>query len=87
MKAVARYVDEDGPLPHYLMKAWQCRNWRTLPKSGGLDEQPLFVMSQMEMALYVYDAFRSRANRTDAPEWAEKHPDLAEFCLEVDSWN
>jgi hypothetical protein len=70
-----------------LHKALQCRQWEVLWSAGGLRDQPLTATKQMEVALFAYDAFKSRLvamRNGKAAEWAKQNPELNRFCGEID---
>jgi hypothetical protein len=84
--AAADYAKGYGEPPPDLVMGWRLKQWRALPFSGGLFDQPLQMMSRMEAALNTYDAFSARL-RTKAPEFTEQYPEWALFCAEVDRWD
>jgi len=60
-----------------LQLAFDCRNWDTLPLSGGLYAQPLAEMVRMNHALMIYNVVNSYNERPGtAGDWAEKYPAL-----------
>ncbi len=89
MSAAAEFAQglSDQP-PRALTLAWRCQQWRALPVAGGLFDQPLAVMTEMETALRVHEAFAGRLaaiRAKKAIEWAEAHPHLVRLCAEVES--
>jgi hypothetical protein len=38
-----------------LTKAWECLRWKTLPRAGGYDDQPIGLMNRMNAALTIYE--------------------------------
>lgn len=84
--AAADYAEgkSQSPPPE-LSRAWRCQGWQTLPRAGGLDDQPLALMLLMETAMYTYDAFITRS-RTNPAGWLASYPRLATFCTYVDTW-
>jgi hypothetical protein len=84
---VADYAEEISDQPPPALKlAWRMKRWGQLPKAGGLLEQPLAIMTQVEMALHTFEAFTARKAAESAVQFAETHPSWAEFCYEVDQW-
>ena len=73
--------------PPALVLYWRCERWRTLPRAGGLFDQPLAVMTQMEAAHYTAESFRERASAAKSGkliEWAEANPDKVSYCRRVE---
>ncbi len=73
-----------------MVLAWRCRQWQTLPAAGGLFDQPLAVMNQMEQALYVAETFRERAEAAKnnrLVQWAEQNPEKLSYCRQVEASN
>lgn len=76
--AVADYADDSSrPCPPELQKAWNCARWRTLPRAGGLDDQPIRTMNAMNAALNVHAAMTAyataEASGTMDEKWMEAH--------------
>lgn len=87
--AAAAYGKRQGEPPPALVLAWRCQRWKTLPIAGGLFNQPLTTMTQMEAAQYTADAFEERARaakRGKLIEWCEENPQLLAYCRMVDEW-
>lgn len=85
--AAADYATGENDAPPEMLKlAWQCRRWRALPAPGGLFDQPLAVMVQMDAALNTFEAFAARESAS-AVDFAKHHPDLVEYCQWVESLN
>jgi hypothetical protein len=70
-----------------LVLAWQCRRWGALPAAGGLLEQPLAIMVQMEAALNTFEAFAARERADNAVEFSKRYPHLVQFCQWVEQLN
>jgi len=71
--------------PPLLAKGLLCRQWKALPRPGGIDDQPAWFQS-MTAALNVYEAHSARANAKDSVKFQEDFPELVRMCLEVDEW-
>lgn len=54
-QAVRAFVENDEAMPDELYLALQCEKWNTLPVSGGLLEQPDWLMTAMSIAMSEYD--------------------------------
>ena len=85
MIRVAAHVDDDEPPPEMLSLAWQCKDWQTLPDAGGLFDQSLSVMTEMQTALSTYNAFKVRKNMDQHPvKFVNEHHDLYVFTYQID---
>jgi len=45
----------DAPATYELEVGWLCQRWNTLPKAGGVLDQPAGLLDRMETALLVYE--------------------------------
>lgn len=71
-----------------MVLAWRCQRWKTLPKSGGLFDQPLAVMIQMEVVQYIAETFQERAAAAEAKkliEWSTANPDKLNYCRRIEA--
>ena len=48
--------------PEELQIGFDCLKFRTLPRSGGLRDQPLLLMHRMKTALHVYENVQTYRN-------------------------
>ena len=83
--AAANYAENliESP-PFILTLVWQCEQWKTLPEPGGLLNQPLQLMTEMEVVGSTYKAFRQRAQAKNLVEFSRENPKLVEYCFEID---
>ena len=71
--AAAAYAEGKGPLPLPLMYAFQARKYNTLPEGGGLRDQPLALLTQMDTMYNAFSAFYSFLHRQ--PGWEKDNPE------------
>ena len=57
-------VPQPSP-PSELVLAWHCKEWNSLPYSGGLLDQPAGLMSRLSTLSSIHTAFRT---------WRDKKP-------------
>lgn len=67
-----------------MQLAFDCRRWRTLPRTGALFEQDLATMVRMSTALNVFNSFKAYADRDNIKNFGAKYPETVEFCHAVD---
>ena len=86
LAAAAVGEGKDVPPPPELELAWQIERYGTLPKPGGLEDQPAGLLRRCSIALNVYEAFRSRRaeGSGDWPAWVRTHPQHAKLIAMVD---
>lgn len=90
MRAVADYVDSDGPLPGALRDGWRMERFGA-PFAGGWLSWPLRWVRRVEMALNVYGALTTvgRAmsmyeNDTNAlAKWQRENQRLVDAVAEI----
>ena len=73
--AAADYAEGKGPPPAELELAFLCRQYRCLPRGGGIYDQLAGELERMHLALNVYEAikdFRSQESK-DIGEWIRTH--------------
>lgn len=76
MLAAADAAEGIGSMPAELELALQCKQWKALPKTGGLLDQPLGLMARMSVALNIYSAVQSEQQRgkMTLTEWSRRYP-------------
>jgi len=80
--AAAAYAEGKGPLPLPLRYAFQARKYNALPESGGgLRDQPVALLTQMDAMYNVYTAFYEFLHRQ--PGWEKDHPEKWEIVKEI----
>lgn len=86
MTLSADYADEViDKCPLYLKMAFMCKKWQTLPREGGILDQPLVIMEYMELSLNTFEYFRERLRGMgNVVQWSKENPEMAQFCILVD---
>ena len=54
--------------PKELLLAWQCREWKSLPRTGGILDQPVGLMEMLSYVLRIHDAHKAWRNKTPGKE-------------------
>lgn len=82
IEGTERYVSP----PPELVKAFECLRWNTLPRAGGLQDQPMLLLHRMGIALNAYEnvqAFRTaQRNLTKAEDfgrWSSANARIMKF--------
>lgn len=75
--AAAEFAEDKGLPPDELRLAFRCQQWGTLPRSGGLLDQPAGIVERMTIALNVYNAVKAwrGAAANNAGEFIKNNPD------------
>jgi len=81
--AAADAVDKKGIPPPALKLAWQCLNWNTLPYAGGLRDQPIAMMRDMNTAIAVYNAVSDWRHSKNWVHFQENYPNKWEIVGEI----
>ena len=58
-----------------------------MPRAGGILDQPLWLLEEMETTLTVYDALKARERgfkQSGANEWTKHNKELANYCNALD---
>lgn len=76
LAAAGHAEDNKLPPPPELELARQAVYWSTLPRAGGLLEQPAGLLEKMRQALEVWKAFRAwkEADPLKQAAWKKAHP-------------
>lgn len=73
--------------PRLLAKYLDCLYFRTLPKAGGLDDQPAGLLDRMSYLHQVAEAVRAYEKDGKAPgeqaAWCKKHPQWWKLIKEI----
>jgi len=74
-------------LPKLLELALECEEYRALPYSGGVMDQPAGLMKKMRQCNNVYQAFkaykRDGKKAGEAAKWKREHDDAWEIVSQV----
>jgi hypothetical protein len=72
-----------GKAPRELTKAQDARDYKTLPRLLGLDDQDEGEMRRMRAAFNVYEAFASMSGAGNKAEWGNANPGALDIILDV----
>lgn len=67
----------------------QCLSWGTLPRTGGLLDQPARLMLEMTVSVNVYRAFKAWKREDNWAKFARTNPEQFEIVsevLELEQW-
>ena len=84
--AAADAAEGLGPPPEELQLAWHVKRWGSLPRAGGLDDQPVGLVARMATAGNVYDAIRSWRKSPNWIKWQADNPgawDVVQAVIEL----
>lgn len=59
--------------PYPLKMAIRCKNWESLPRAGGIFDQPMTLMEHMSACYGAYSVVQSKNNAKDLTKWAKTH--------------
>lgn len=75
-------------MPRLLELALECEEYRALPYSGGVMEQPAGLMRKMRQLGNVYRAFKAYEREGKKPgesaKWKSEHEDVWNIVSQVD---
>jgi len=75
-------------MPALLELALNCENYRALPYSGGVMEQPAGLLRKMRQARNVYEAVRIYKREGNKPgesaKWKREHQEVWEIVDQVE---
>ena len=75
-------------MPALLELALNCENYRALPYSGGVMEQPAGLLRKMRQVNNVYEAVRIYKREGNKPgesaKWKREHSDIWDFVSQVE---
>ncbi len=79
MQAADWGAGKEGAGPPRLLAKWlDCLRFRTLPKAGGLDDQPAGLLEKMKLLSEVAQAIEAYEKEGKEPgkqaTWCKKHP-------------
>lgn len=80
--AAADAARKRTPPPPELVLAWRCEQYRTLPRAGGLWDQPFGLVEKMTVCLNVYNACREWA-RGVGKDWIKNNRSTFEILQAV----
>lgn len=61
----------------------QCKTWHSLPRAGGLLDQPARLMLEMTVSVNVYQAIKSWRRANNWAEFAKRNPETWEIVIEM----
>jgi len=74
-------------MPALLELAVNCENYRALPYSGGVMEQPAGLLRKLRQVGNVYRAFREYERKGNVPcesaKWKKEHTDIWNIVSQV----
>jgi hypothetical protein len=75
-------------MPALLELALNCENYRALPYSGGVMEQPAGLLRKMRQVRNVYEAFRLYKKEGNKPgeiaKWKREHEEVWDIVNQVE---
>ena len=75
-------------MPALLELALNCENYRALPYSGGVMEQPAGLLRKMRQVRNVYEAiklYKAEGNKPgESAKWKREHQDIWDIVNEVE---
>lgn len=66
-------------MPPILEQAIQCRDWKALPDTGGVNDQEPGKLKQMTAHLSAYETIKSRQRARDVLSWIDANPDRYDY--------
>ena len=78
-----RCARDKTPAGKELILAWQCKQWNTLPRSGGILEQPAGLIKIMSAVINVYNAF-IQIQKGNIIQIANSNPEILKIVREVE---
>ena len=86
MLAAADAAEGYGSMPAELELGLQCEQWKALPETGGLLDQPLGLMARMSAAVNIYQAIRSERQRgkMTLTEWSKRYPNAWHIVAKIE---
>lgn len=85
--AVAEYADDPTgklPPPPDLVDMWQFRTFATLPRAGGLSDQPAGKLARMRHAEQVYRVYAGYNRAPNLTRWSRENPGALKLKLNID---
>lgn len=75
-------------MPDLLELALNCENYRALPYSGGVMEQPAGLLRKMRKVTNVYQSFKVYQQEGNKPgesaKWKREHEDIWDIVSQVE---
>lgn len=79
------YVELKGPPPPELVLKFRCNQYRSLPRSGGILDQPAGLLDRMDTLYDVWQIWKLWIDRKPGheKEWIDAHPDDWPMVLKI----
>lgn len=77
--AAAHAARKKAPPPQELQLAWNCQNYSSLPKAGGILDQPAGLLERMTAALNTYNSCKAFSKNSSNVEWMKENGETIEF--------
>lgn len=81
--AAANYADGEGEKPRELELYEQCVYWRTLPRAGGILDQPFGLLDRMKSVQNVVELVQNYNANWTIEGWLDQNPTVLKWMSQI----